>query len=178
MPEQGSLGRQQAALDFSSPLDQKKQRFEDHLGAEFLVLFSSHSCSVTLKSSLKSHQMTTLFVQNVTVFTQMIIFFIQTPFLSQKFVIWWLYKDDLRARKREEKNNQKFRALTSNLVCQKYIYPESWWLCWASAFQCLEYLGCITLSVTGHHYKRKREWKSVFDEFYVPSWRCQNTNWP
>ena len=48
------------------------------LGTEFVVPFSYRSCSLALKSSLKSHDMTTFFVQNV----QMM-----TPFLNKKVVI-------------------------------------------------------------------------------------------
>ena len=53
-------------------------------GTEFVVPFSSRSRSLTLKSSLKSHQMTTLFIQNSTVFTQMIMFSFKLLFEPKK----------------------------------------------------------------------------------------------
>ena len=48
-----------------------KTKLLRHVGTEFVVPFSSRSRSLALKSSLKSHQMTTLFVQNDKFFTQM-----------------------------------------------------------------------------------------------------------
>ena len=49
--------------------------FLRYFGMEFVVRFSSRSRSLTLKSALKSNQMTTLSAQNDKVFT---------PFLNQK----------------------------------------------------------------------------------------------
>ena len=49
-------------------------------GTEFVVPLSYRSRSFTLKSSLKSHQMTTLFIQNDKVFTQMMIFSLKPLF--------------------------------------------------------------------------------------------------
>ena len=50
------------------------------LGAEFVAPFSSRSCSLALKLSLKSHYITTFFVQNDEVFTQMMIFSLKPLF--------------------------------------------------------------------------------------------------
>ena len=61
--------------------------FKSHrvdLAAEFVVPFSSRS--LALKSSLKSHQMTTLFVQNYKVFTQMMMFSLKPLFLTKRDV--------------------------------------------------------------------------------------------
>ena len=52
-----------AIFEFDQPIH--------YYGVEFVVPFSSRSRSLALKSPLKSHQMTTCFVQNDKVFTQM-----------------------------------------------------------------------------------------------------------
>ena len=52
------------------------------LGTAFVVPFSSRS--LALKLSLKSHQMTTLFVQNDKVFTEMIMFWWGMRFWPQR----------------------------------------------------------------------------------------------
>ena len=90
----------------------KSQCWIFHQGTEFVVPFSSRSHSLALKSSLKSHQMTTLFVQNDKVFTQMMMFSLKPLFWTKKFFISWLFNDNLRARERdrEERKNQKFCA--------------------------------------------------------------------
>ena len=90
----------------------KSQCWIFHQGTEFVVPFSSRSHSLALKSSLKSHQMTTFFVQNDKVFTQMMIFSLKPLFWAQNVVIWWLFNYDLRAK---VKKNQKFRAQMSCL---------------------------------------------------------------
>ena len=58
--------------------------------------FSSCSPTLALKSSLKSHQMTILFVPNDKVFTQMMIFSLTPLFSAKKVVILWLFNDDLK----------------------------------------------------------------------------------
>ena len=55
--------------------------------------------------------MTTLFIQNDKVFTQMMIFSLKLLFWAKKVVIWWLFNNNLSARQQErEKKKQKFRA--------------------------------------------------------------------
>ena len=46
--------------------------------------FSSRSCSLALKPSLKGHQMTTLYVQDDRVLTQMMLFSLKLLFLEPK----------------------------------------------------------------------------------------------
>ena len=75
-------------------------------GAEFVVPFSSHSRSLALKSSLKSHQKWQLCFQNDKVFTQMMTFSLKPLFWTKKVVIWWLFNDDLRAREREREEKR------------------------------------------------------------------------
>ena len=55
------------------------------LGAEFVFLFFSRS--LALNSFIKSHQMTTFFVQNDKVFIQML-FFHSTPFFEPKKIFF------------------------------------------------------------------------------------------
>ena len=71
------------------------------LGAEFVVYFSSGSRSLALKSSSKSHEITTFFVPNDKGLAKTTSFCPQSSFWMKKGVIWWLFDDDLRARERE-----------------------------------------------------------------------------
>ena len=61
-----------------------------------MVPFLSGSCSLALKSTLKSHQMTP--------------FFIQDEYREQKdvilVVIWWLFDHNLRAREQEPEEKE------------------------------------------------------------------------
>ena len=84
--------------------------FKEFQGAEFLVLFSSRSCSLALKLSLKSHQMTTFFVQKRSL-SEIIIIWVKTlSFWTKQVAIWWLFNDHLRAREleREEKGTTNY----------------------------------------------------------------------
>ena len=103
---------------------EKKQYLENY-GLNFLVPFFFGSCSFALKSSSKSHQMTTLIVQNDKVFTKTTSFSSQFSFWMKKGVIWGLFSDDLRARERgPEKALQTFIDFKNNLspLCRSTIY--------------------------------------------------------
>ena len=84
------------------------------IGAEFVVPFASRSHA--LKLSLKSHQMTTFFVQKRS---------LSENCYFKQVVIWRLFKDDLRAREREEKVNTKFCAMlpsTAHFISMKEVH--------------------------------------------------------
>jgi hypothetical protein len=67
-------------------------QMREYIGAEFVVPFSSRS-EVVIKN-----KMTTLFVQNDKVFTQIMMFSLKPFFLTKTIVI---FNDNLRARERE-----------------------------------------------------------------------------
>ena len=69
---------------------------------------------LALKSSLKSHQMTTFLAQKRGLSEKIIIWVKTLWFWTNKVVIWWLFNDNFRAR---EKRNQKIRA-------KLYIFPN------------------------------------------------------
>ena len=71
------------------------------IGAEFVVSFFSGSHSVALKSSLKSHQMTSFFIQYEDWEQNDVVLVKTLSFWTKKVVIWWLFDDDLRAREKE-----------------------------------------------------------------------------
>ena len=75
------------------------EKFLLNFGAEFVVSFSSGSRSLALKSSSKSHQMTT-FLFKKGVWVELSSFEVKLYHFEQ-VVIWWLFNDDLRARGQE-----------------------------------------------------------------------------
>ena len=70
-------------FDFLYFFEDLKLKITIDYGAEFMVPFFSGSRSIALKSSLKSHQMTTCFVQNDQIFTQMMMISL-CSFIEQK----------------------------------------------------------------------------------------------
>ena len=85
------------------------------LGAEFVVPFSSRS--LALKSSLKSHQMTTLTVQNDKVFPQMMMFSLKSFCWAKKVVIWWLL---MTTWEREEKRTRNSMPSWCDFLCMNW----------------------------------------------------------
>ena len=73
---------------------------------EFVVSFFSGSCSLALKSSLKSHQMTPFSIQNEDWEQNDVVLVKTLSFGTKKVVIWWLFDDDLRAREREPEEKE------------------------------------------------------------------------
>ena len=51
--------------------------------------------------------MTTCFVQNDRVFTQIMMISLKLLFWTKKVVIWWLFNDDLSARERERRGKKE-----------------------------------------------------------------------
>ena len=85
------------------------------MGMEFVVSFFSGSCSLALKSSLKSHQMTPFSIQNEDWEQNDVVLVKTLSFGTKKVVIWWLFDDDLRARERrpEEKETTNSAPLSA-----------------------------------------------------------------
>ena len=88
------------------------------LGAEFVFSFSSRFCFLALKSSLKNHQMTTLFVQNDDVFTQ-------TPFFEPKqlsfhdFLMMTWDRENKSKRKKRTRNSAPY---STNKILIEYLF--------------------------------------------------------
>ena len=73
---------------------------------EFVVLFCSRCRSLALKSSLKSHQMTTFLVQKRGLSENIIIWVKTLSLWTNKIFIWWLFNDDFRARERQHRKKE------------------------------------------------------------------------
>ena len=120
---------------YSVDISKRFYSLRRNFGPEFVVLFFSHSWILALKSSSKSHQMTTCFIQNDEVFTERNSLFSQYSFLIRKLVIWWLFNDDLRVRGQELEKKGTTNSAPLSLVPLVFrlcytIYIQILWEHW------------------------------------------------